>query len=98
MRFQIRQTKPADAPFLPAVERSAGEVFRAIPSLAWIADDDDQSVETHLAQITVGTSWVATDDADVPIGFLIGEVFDRELHIEEFDAGLIERHRVAVAH
>jgi GNAT superfamily N-acetyltransferase len=88
MRRQIRKTKPADAPFLPALERSAGEAFRTIPSLAWIADADDQSVETHLAHIAAGTSWVATDEAGGPIGFLAAEVCDDELHIEEFSVRL----------
>jgi len=51
MEFQIKQTRAADAAFLPTVERSAGEVFRTIPSLSWIADDDDRSVNAHLATL-----------------------------------------------
>ncbi len=81
MAFQIRLAHPADAVFLPAVERSAGEAFRAIPSLAWIADDTVLSEESHLKFIDSGTSWVTVSGADRPIGFLSGEVCGCDLHI-----------------
>jgi GNAT superfamily N-acetyltransferase len=77
----IRPARPADAVLLPAIERSAGEAFRAIPGLEWLADDGDQPVETHLALIAAGTSWVATDGADRPVGFVNGVVAGLELHI-----------------
>lgn len=84
-RFPIRPSRPDDAPLLPAVEHSAGEAFRAIAALAVLADGADQSVATHRASIAAGTSWVATDDDDRPIGFVIAErcAADRALHIVE---------------
>ncbi len=35
----IRVATPEDVQFLPEIERSSGEAFRAVPDLAWIADD-----------------------------------------------------------
>lgn len=81
MVVRIRLAKPADAAFLPAVERSAGEAFRVIPSLAWIADDTVLSEEDHQRFIDGGTSWVSVSRTDRPVGFLCGEVCGRDLHI-----------------
>lgn len=85
----VRKTTPADAELLPAVERSAGQAFRSIPELAWIADDDAQTVKRHNELISRGVSWVATlstaedADKDKPVGFLNGELLDGHLHIWE---------------
>lgn len=73
----------ADAPFLPAIERSAGEAFRAIDDLAWIADADDLSVDRYAALIAGGAAWVASDAAGDIAGFLCGEVFGDGLHLWE---------------
>jgi hypothetical protein len=47
-RDVIRLAEIRDAELLPGIERSAGERFRLIPELAWIADGDDLPVEHHL--------------------------------------------------
>lgn len=85
--FTIRPATPTDAPLLPAVEQSAGQTFRQIHDLAWIADDSNQPVERHLALIDRGVAWVAvdtlTDHETAPVGFLNGEVLDGNLHVWE---------------
>lgn len=81
--FVIRKAKPADAKLLPAIERSAGKAFLALPDLAWIADDDVQSVDRHIELIVGGASWVAVDQHDQPIGFLNAEKLEASLHIWE---------------
>ncbi len=83
MTITIRCAVPRDAPFLPAIERSAGEAFRTVSHLAWIADHDVMSVEEHLAYIATGTSWVAVDGADQITGFLSAEHTADTLHIWE---------------
>jgi GNAT superfamily N-acetyltransferase len=80
----IRLAREDDAESLPAIERSAGEAFRAIPELAWIADDDTMPVERHRELITERTSWVATDHLDRPIAFLSAQIHGDALHIWEF--------------
>lgn len=81
-QFTIRRATPEDAHLLPEVETSAGEAFRAIPDLAWVADHDGISVERHLELIALGASWIA-EEQHVPIGFLSAETVSDELHIWE---------------
>lgn len=76
----IRPTRGTDIDRLEAVERSAATLFRALPHLAWIADDYVAGPDTAVAQ---GLSWVAIDAADQPIGFLIAAEADADLHILE---------------
>ncbi len=64
------------------MERSAGESFRDLPDLAWIADDDDMSADEHLNYAIKGTSWVAEADGRL-VGFLCAEVMASDLHIWE---------------
>jgi GNAT superfamily N-acetyltransferase len=79
----IRKTQPEDAIFLPDIEKSAGAVFRSVPDLAWIADDDVMSSDQHLPLIYAGTSWVAEDDGGDIVGFLSAEQVANALHIWE---------------
>jgi radical SAM protein with 4Fe4S-binding SPASM domain len=87
-RDVIRLAEPGDAELLPGIERSAGERFRLIPELAWIADGDDLPVEHHLRLIPQHTCWVAVDKLDRPIAFLSAEVLSEELHIWEISVRL----------
>jgi GNAT superfamily N-acetyltransferase len=77
----IRLAVRVDAALLPDIERSAGAVFRSVPDLAWIADDDVMSVEAHERLIKAGTCWIAEDAK--PIGFISAELFGADLHIWE---------------
>jgi GNAT superfamily N-acetyltransferase len=83
MSIRVRPTRLSDAPLLPTIERSAGDLFRTVPELAWIADGDIQSVEEHRAYAMAGCAWVAVDDAGAPFGFLNAERFGLDLHIWE---------------
>lgn len=75
-----RLTKVEDVHLLPDIERSAGERFREISSLAWIADDDVMSPETHLLYVAQSTSWVAEVDNQI-VGFLCAESVDEDIHV-----------------
>jgi ribosomal protein S18 acetylase RimI-like enzyme len=79
----IRIAQDADAEALPDIEQSAGEAYRGIKALAWIADDDNQTVERHRELIAKGTCWVAAKLDDPPVAFLSAEVQDGTLHIWE---------------
>ena len=78
IKIEIADT--SDAQFLPDIERSSGEAFRHLPSLAWIADDDVQSLERHSELIELGQAWVARSDQGI-VGFLSAERFVNSLHI-----------------
>lgn len=79
----VRPTREPDIDRLEAVERSAGTLFRALPDLAWIADDRTAGPEAHARAVAQGLSWVAVDEADQPVGFLIAAETDADLHILE---------------
>ncbi|NNC73736.1 MAG: GNAT family N-acetyltransferase [Sphingomonadaceae bacterium] len=80
--FRIELATAADAEHLPDIERRAGEAFRAVPGLEWVADDDVTSAEEYRPCIELGVSWMARDDGD-PVGFLVAEPVDTDLHILE---------------
>ncbi|ETN39228.1 uncharacterized protein HMPREF1541_05451 [Cyphellophora europaea CBS 101466] len=58
--YRIRKATPDDIPYLPDVERSAGEVFRSIEGLESLADDDPMPEEVLRCYAEAGWVWVAT--------------------------------------
>lgn len=91
----VRVATPHDAAFLPALERSAAQAFRAIESLSWLADAEVMSVERHLQLIALGTCWVAVDAAGQVQGFLSAQMFDDDLHIHELSVAQVMQGRGA---
>lgn len=57
--------------------------FLSVPGLEWIAEDDNTSVEIHRHAAEIGLSWVAVDEDDRPVAFLVAEDERPDLHIEE---------------
>jgi ribosomal protein S18 acetylase RimI-like enzyme len=87
LTYVIRATRAADARWLPAIEQSAGQVFLAVPGLEWIAGDHNMAASTHAVLAMAGTSWVAVNGADAPVGFIACEERGDVLHICEFAVG-----------
>ncbi len=56
----LRPTRIDDVAALPAIERAAGQRFRDVPELAWLADNEVISVEDHLGYAGRGLSWLTT--------------------------------------
>ncbi len=82
--IRVRPTRGTDIDRLEAVERSAATLFRALPDLAWIADDHVAGPDTHRTAVAQGLSWVAVNAEDQPVGFLIAAVEDdTDLHVLE---------------
>lgn len=67
MNILFRPTTPKDVAALPAIERAAGERFRDVPELAWLADGDVICAEHHLDYAKRGLSWLALAN-DLPVG------------------------------
>jgi GNAT superfamily N-acetyltransferase len=84
----IRPARAEDAGALPSIEQSAGEAFRTIPELAWLADGDNISAERHRALIADGACWVAAEEKGRPVGFLSAGIEGDALHIWELDVRL----------
>lgn len=91
----IRIAQDPDAEALPDIEQSAGEAYRGVEELAWIADDDNQTVERHRELIARGTCWVAAELDDPPVAFLSAEIQDDTLHIWEL-AVRLDRQRSGI--
>lgn len=81
MNMILRLARPTDAVALPAIERSAAELFRLDPQLAWLADAEVADVAQHLRAIEEAHVWVA-ESAELA-GFLRAVEIDQHLHIEE---------------
>ncbi len=79
--LSIRPANDCDAPFLPGIERSSGELFRQSPGLEWIADDGVQSEAEHRVLIAEGVAFVAELETSGIVAFLNGEVVSDALHI-----------------
>jgi len=75
----IRAARPSDYALLQDVERRAGAVFRDI-GMPEIADDEPPSAD-HLA--SGAALYVATDDADQPVGYALVELVDGHAHLEQ---------------
>ncbi len=82
MTTTIRPARPADGPTLQAIERLAGEAFRAA-GMPDIADDAPDSLDALAEYASDGRSWVAVDSFDTPIGYLLVDLVDECAHIEQ---------------
>jgi ribosomal protein S18 acetylase RimI-like enzyme len=82
-RFRIRASREGDAGVMPTVEQSAGELFRQIPDLRFIADDDNLSASRYRDLIAGGWCLTAEDEQGSPCGFLCAESQAGALHLCE---------------
>jgi GNAT superfamily N-acetyltransferase len=78
-------TRPAyehELPLLQGIERAAGDCFRDV-GMPEIADDPPLPVAELARYRRAGTAWVTVDATDTPIAYLIAEVIDGNLYIEQ---------------
>lgn len=80
--WTIRCATLADRSMLQDIERRAGEQFRDV-GLGEIADDDPFSIDELAAYVDAERSWVAADDADRPIGYVVVDLVDGNTHVEQ---------------
>lgn len=80
--MRIRPATPAELPALQDIERAAGAGFRDL-GMAAIADDEPPALDTLERYRRSGRAWVATDEQDRPVAYLIAEPVDGALHIEQ---------------
>lgn len=82
--FSVRLAQQEDVPKLPVIERSAAQLFRLVPALAFLAEEEASLSEVqHTACIAQGLCWVGVESAGKPCGFLSAEQQGRDLHILE---------------
>ncbi len=80
--WSLRLARPEDAASLPAIERSAAQLFRTDPELTYLADAPGISEARHRVLIGKGRCLVALQSGQIT-GFLSARSFGREIHIEE---------------
>lgn len=80
--MRIRPVRQPELPALRDIERAAGCWFRDI-GMPEIADDEPLSVDELARYARAGLAWVAVDASDVPVGYLIAESVDGNLHVEQ---------------
>jgi GNAT superfamily N-acetyltransferase len=78
----IRPVQPGDLISIQRIERAAGELFRDV-GMADIADHPDPPMALLTEFQRAGRGWVAVDDADRPVAFVLVLVVDRNAHIEQ---------------
>ncbi|HEX7758294.1 MAG TPA: GNAT family N-acetyltransferase [Caulobacteraceae bacterium] len=64
----IRLARPDEAALLPAIEHDSDQTMRDTP-YAYIADMPWVAGDHYRQVVEDGTTWVATDDQDRPVGF-----------------------------
>lgn len=79
----IRLAKLVDIPQIIAVERSAAQIYRQIPTLNFIADGDVMSDEQHKAFIAGQSEWVAENIAGEVVGFIAVRTHEFDWNIAE---------------
>lgn len=78
----IRDARLDDIAALRDIERAAGRLFAEI-GMVEIVDDEPLSEETLRGYQSRGRAWVAVDDSDRPIGYLVADILDGNAHIEQ---------------
>ncbi len=81
-KWSLRLARPEDAEFLPAIEQSAAQLFKADPQLAHLANAEVITQERHRILIGKGRCLVALHDNRIA-GFLSAISVGREIHILE---------------
>jgi GNAT superfamily N-acetyltransferase len=78
----IRLGRSDDLSILRQIEQAAGERFRDF-GLDHVADDEPASIETLQSYVDADRVWVAADEADMPIGYILVDDVDGAPHIEQ---------------
>jgi N-acetylglutamate synthase-like GNAT family acetyltransferase len=94
MTLPIRPARADEAPQLQEIERSAGDRFRQV-GLDDVADAEPPSAEVLAAYAQDGRSWVAVDDENRPVGFVVVDLVDGNAHVEQISVQ-IDRQGVGV--
>jgi GNAT superfamily N-acetyltransferase len=78
----VRKAKPGDVGRLQAIQLAAGGAFRDI-GMAAVADTPPIPAQALSGYGQAGRAWVAADEHDEPVGFVVADVVDGCAHIEQ---------------
>ncbi|MEV0641288.1 GNAT family N-acetyltransferase [Streptomyces sp. NPDC050619] len=80
--MRIRPATAGELPLLQDIERAAGAPFRDL-GMAEIAEHEPPAPDVLERYRRTGRLWVAADDRDLPVAYLICEPVDGALHVEQ---------------
>jgi len=78
----VRSVRPGDVGRLQAIQLAAGDAFRHV-GMSTVADSPPLPAESLSGYRKAGRAWVAVDDHDEPVGFIVADVIDGAAHIEQ---------------
>ena len=81
-RATIRAARSDEIAALQGIEAAAGRLFAEI-GMGDVADDELPSWESLRNYVSEGRAWVAVDDLDRPVGYLLADPLDGNAHIEQ---------------
>ena len=90
--FTVRAARRKDGPVLQEIEGLAGARFREA-GLTTIASHDPASLEELAEYAHSGRSWVAVDESDRAVGYVIVDDVDRNAHVEQMSVVPEHQHR-----
>jgi len=78
----IREARFDELAALQGIEAAAGRRFAEI-GMREVADDEPLSEESLRDYVSNGRAWVAVDEMDQPVGYLVADSLDGNAHIEQ---------------
>jgi len=78
----IRAAGVEELPALQDIERAAGRCFHDV-GMPEIAEDEPLALDELIRYQRAGRIWVAVDETDQPVAYLVAEVVDGNLHVEQ---------------
>ena len=80
--MRIRAVHIDELPVLQDIERAAGRCFRDV-GMPEIAEDEPLPLGELARYERAGLAWVAVAEADAPVGYLLADHVDGNLHVEQ---------------
>lgn len=78
----IRPARVDDLSGLQDIERAAGASFGSV-GMSLVAEHEPASLRTHATYQEDGRAWVATDQVDHPVAYLLLDIIDEAGHVEQ---------------
>jgi GNAT superfamily N-acetyltransferase len=78
----IRLARHEDLEAMQRLEREGGSLFREI-GMGAVADDEPAALESLAECQREGRAWVAVNEHDEPVAYLLADVVDGNVHLEQ---------------
>lgn len=80
--MRIREVRREELTALQEIERAAGQCFRDL-GMHDIADEDPPTLSDLMGYHRVGRAWVGVDHDDHPVAYLIADLVDGNIHVDQ---------------